>query len=81
MMALHSSVGKCYFFVLALVVFVPSQGEYANESLFIIVQLVSLQQLLMLFRCTHQSISISIALSKNLRETVPTAGGIHQCLL
>ena len=38
-MAVHSSVGKCYFFVLAFVVFVPSQGEYPNESLFTIVLL------------------------------------------
>ena len=36
MMAVHSSVGKCYLFVLALVVFVSSQGECANESLFTI---------------------------------------------
>ena len=35
-MAVHSSVGKCYFFVLALVVFDSSQGEYVNESLFTI---------------------------------------------
>ena len=34
-MAVHSSVGKCYFFVLAFVVFVSSQCEHANESLFI----------------------------------------------
>ena len=35
-MAVHSSVGKCYLFVLALVVFDSSQGEYTNESLFTI---------------------------------------------
>ena len=81
-MAVHSSVGKCYFFVLAFVtvVFVPSEGEYPNESLFtiIVVQFVSLQQLLtLLVRCTHQSM-LSIVLvvlpvhMSHLRDPVPT---------
>ena len=76
-MAVHSSVGKSYFFVLALVVFVPSEGEYANESLFtiIVVQFVSLQQLLtLLVRCTHQSmLSIVLVLyTSDLTDPVPT---------
>ena len=79
-MAVHSSVGKCYFFVLALVVFVPSEGEYANESLFtiIIVQFVSLQQLLtLLVRCTHQSMLYIVLVvlpvhTSHLRDPVPT---------
>ena len=74
MMAVHSSVGKCYLFVfLAFVVFVSSEGELANESLFIIVQFVSLRQLLMLVRCTHLGIPIVFILdSLDPRDPVST---------